>query len=100
METAFNYLDDKIVFFSSDERKWINKLRKLADEHPDECQITVQPENNDGCINARFPAKWLKIAPPIKRNMTDEQRAALSERAKNLFGKKDSADEEETEDDE
>ena len=54
----------------------------------------------DGCINAKFPAKWLKIAPPIKRNMTDEQRAALSERAKNLFGKKDSADEEETEDDE
>ena len=30
IETAVSYDERKIAFFSSDEKKWINKMRKLA----------------------------------------------------------------------
>lgn len=80
IETAVCYDERKIAFFSSDERKWITKIRKLAESRPDECQITVQPEGNDGCINAKFPASWVKIGPPKRMNLTEEQRKAMSER--------------------
>lgn len=82
METACGYLteDNGRAWFSSDEMKWRNRITSLAKEYPDQVKITVWPENNDGCINATFPAKWLKIKPPVKRNFTDEQREALAER--------------------
>lgn len=86
METACGYLtDDKgRAWFSSDEFKWKNRMAKLAEQYPDQVQITVKPEDNDGCLNAYFPAKWLKITPPIKRNMTEEQRMAAAERMRNM----------------
>lgn len=84
IETAVNYDERKIAFFSSDEKKWINRIRKLAEQHPDECQITVQPENNGGCINAKFPAKWLKVSVPRSVSMTEEQRQAAAERMRRM----------------
>ena len=84
IETAVCYDERKIAFFSSDERRWITKIRKLAERYPDECQITVQPEGNDGCINAKFPASWFRVAPPRKMNMTDEQKAAMAERLRRM----------------
>lgn len=62
METCFNYTD-KTAYVSSDEKKWINKVRKLAEQRPDEVEIICQPEENDGCIYAKLPAQWLKINP-------------------------------------
>lgn len=84
IETAVSYDERKIAFFSSDEKKWINKMRKMAEQHPDECQITVQPENNDGCINAKFPDKWLKVSVPRSVNMTEEQRQAAADRLRRM----------------
>ena len=81
METSATYTGGE-MFVSSDERKFINRIRQFAREYPDDVTIIAQPENNDGCIYARMPAKWFSIKPPTKRNFTEEQRAALSERAK------------------
>lgn len=81
METCANYMDDR-MFVSSDERKFINKIRQLAKEYPMDVTIIAQPETNDGCIYAKMPSKWFSIKPPTKRNFTDEQREAMSERAK------------------
>lgn len=78
METCFNYCDTKRAFFSSDERKWINRIRKLYEEHPDEMRMIAEPETNDGCIYVELPASWLKIQPP--RKLTDEEREVLRER--------------------
>ena len=80
METCFNYVDQQKAFFSSDERKWISKIRELAAERPDEVHIICQPETNDGCIYASLPSHYLKLAP--KKKLSDEQRAILSERMK------------------
>ena len=81
METGCGYLsEDRILWFSSDEPKWKNRIEALAKEYPDECVITVRPEKNGGCINAKLPASWLKIKPPKKVNLTMEQRMAAAER--------------------
>ena len=83
METQTGYLsEDHVLWFSSDERKWITRTLKLAEAHPEEVTIKKRPEENDGCIYATMPASWLKIGSPAKRDLTDEQRAAIGARLK------------------
>lgn len=59
--------------------RYISKIKKLAEKHPDECQIVA--ENVDGSVVAHFPVKWIKINSAT-RDLTDEDRRILSERAK------------------
>lgn len=81
METCINTMaNDTHYSFSSDERKWINRIHKLKESYPNDVVICAEPAENDGMIVARFPIKWLKIAPP--RKVSDEQRQAASERFK------------------
>ncbi len=82
IETACEYTDDKVMRVSTDEKKMINRLLRFAKERPDEVEIIRLPEENDGCLYAKCPASYLKITPPPRRNMTDDQRIALQERMK------------------
>ena len=84
METCFNYTEKDHGFFSSDERKFINKVHKLKEQYPDEVRIITEPEENDGCIYCTMPIQWFTIRVPKKRVLTDEQRAELSERMKQI----------------
>ena len=77
METCFNYTGD-VAFFSSDERRWINKIHKLKKSRPDEIEIVKEPEDNDGCIYCKLPYHYLKLQP--KREMSEENRRAAAER--------------------
>lgn len=80
-ETAVGYINvDSYATFSSSEQKWINKILELRESHPDEVKIEYMPENNHGMLLAHIPKSWLKIKAPSKRELTDEQRAAMSER--------------------
>lgn len=80
-ETACDYYScDRHATFCSSETKWINKIRKLHDQYPDEVEITVQPEDNQGMILVHIPKSWFNIRPPRKSNMTEEQRIAAAER--------------------
>lgn len=88
METALDYTDDKVAWFTTDEVKWKRRLDEWALQYPDEVKIRTRPENNDGCMVANIPASWLRIRPPIKRNMTEEQRKAIGERAKMAWSAK------------
>ena len=63
------------------------KLRKLAEKG----LVTDWFQNKDGSIVAHVPARWIKITPP--RELSDEQRAVLSERMKNMRAKKENKDE-------
>ena len=58
----------------------ITRMMKQIAEHPDETEIIKRPEENDGCLYCKVPSTWLKIAPPVKREMSDEQKAAASQR--------------------
>lgn len=80
METCLNYCQTEIAYFSSDERKWINRVHKLKEQYPDEVRIIAEPDNNDGCIYCELPAKWLKVNPPRKMDLTDEQRRDVAKR--------------------
>jgi len=53
-----------------------SRVRKIAEERPDECQIIV--ENTDGSIVAHVPTKWIKVNP--SREMTEEQKDAARQR--------------------
>ena len=78
METSFNYVDKNTAFFSSDERRWIARVRKLAEKRPDVVVILKQPEDNDGCIYARMPPRTLKLSLPAA--MCEEERQVRAAR--------------------
>ena len=81
METTFEYTSKEIANFSSDENRWIKKIRSLAEQYPDLVQIVRDPETNDHCICASFPPSWLKISPPRKVSVDEKGRA---DRIRNL----------------
>lgn len=60
-----------------------NNLRKLNEERPDKCQLKYE-DNDRGYARYYVPKNWVKIAPPRKVNLTDEQRDALRERLRNI----------------
>ena len=73
METCFNYTQKERGYFSSDERKYITKVRKLKEKYPEQVRIIREPENNDGCIYCELPTEWFTIRVPKKMDLTDEQ---------------------------
>ena len=86
METCINYCSNECAYVSSDERHWISVVRKLKEKYPEEVRVIAEPEKNDGCIYATVPIKWVRITPPKKMNLTDEQKAELSVRMKRMHG--------------
>ena len=49
MDTCYNCCEPGKGWFSTDERKWITKIRKLKEAYPDEVEIIKEPNTNDGC---------------------------------------------------
>lgn len=82
METSFerDLSDNQIRWISTDDRSVICRIRKLAAEHPEEVDIKYQPEENGGYLYGTIPRTWLRIGPPPKRTMSEEQKAAAAER--------------------
>ena len=78
-ELSINYLsEDNRATISTDERKWVNRIYKLAEEYPGE--VEIKTVFKDGFVTAQFPKSWIKVKPPAKRNLTEEQREAYAER--------------------
>lgn len=83
METVIEWIEnDTFAWVSSDSRKMINKMRKLAADHPEDVIIKAQPEKNSGMIYVKMPVKYIKFGAPRRYNLTDEQRKAYAERLK------------------
>lgn len=81
-ETCVEYIkgESYLTWYSNDP-KWVNRIRWLAADNAD-----VQIVSDDGqSVLAHCPVSWFKPPKsPIKRNMTDEQRKAASERIKKM----------------
>ena len=84
METCFNYTNKERAYFSTDERKFISKVRRLKEQFPDEVRIIAEPEENDGCLYCELPTAWFTVRVPKKRVLTEEQRQELSDRLKRI----------------
>ena len=81
MENVIEFIENEkraTVTFSKGRFK--TRIRKLAAEHPEECQI--MKENKDGSLLAHIPVSWIKINPT--RQLSDEQRNELAERMKRI----------------
>ena len=86
-ETVFEHLiGQRFYGISTDEMKVRNKLNKLKEQYPDECVCIA--ENEDGSVFYHVPESWVCIRPPKKMNLSDEKRAELAERMKNMRGVK------------
>lgn len=91
-ECNINYCDtDDMISVTLFQRKYINQIIKMHEAHPDEVRI-VSHEN--GVMVAHFPKKYLHISfgERVKREMTEEQRAAAAERLKKARVKKSEID--------
>lgn len=79
-ETVMGYTDqDKFASFCSAEQKWITKILRYKEEHPDEVSIVKLPKENNGYILAYIPKSWFKMSPKRKMNYSDEYRAKLAD---------------------
>lgn len=83
-ETSVEYIKgERYLTWYSDEPKWANRIRQLAADNAD---VNIISDDGEGVL-AHCPVSWFKPPkPPIKRNMTDEQRQAAAERMKNMRG--------------
>lgn len=88
IDTVFNYTDKDVAYFSSTERRWINKMHKLARQHPDKVTILKEPEDNDDCIYVRLPVKALRVQIPKDNDMTEEEKQAFVNRLAGARAKK------------
>lgn len=81
-ETSVEYIKgENYLTWYSDEPKWANRIRQLAADNAD---VNIISDDGEGVL-AHCPVSWFKPPkPPIKRNMTDEQRQAAAERMKNM----------------
>ena len=88
-ETVFECSGDfPHATITSNEQKWVNKLKKLKEQRPDEVQIICLPEDNGGYVLAHVPKTWMKLSPPRAVNYTEEQKEALRERMANARNKR------------
>ena len=66
------FTEEKIATLSLHKKKYVNRIKKLAESRPDEVELV---ENSDGTICATIPLKWIKISP--SRQLTEEQREEI-----------------------
>lgn len=84
-ETTTDHVEgeDFILYYTS-EKKYLNKLRRQIESHPDDVVVKV----DDGhTLGVKLPLSWFKApTPPAKRApMSEEQRELARERMKNLL---------------
>ena len=70
--------NESIVTATITQGRTITKIKRLAERFPDEVEIIHT--NSDGSILAHLPLRAIKINLTTKRELTEEQRLANSER--------------------
>lgn len=75
---------DNYCTIYSNERYWRNFCKRMLEEHPEDCTL-VREYPEDGTIEIRMPMASMRyVRYPTKRELTEEQRQAASERGKKL----------------
>lgn len=87
-ESAVNMVrDDKRTYWYSNYPPEVRKMERFLKDYPDDVKIEKDYRNETGeayGLTVSVPMKWYKTpSAPKKRNLTDEQRAAISQRMRN-----------------
>lgn len=69
---------DERVTITTYHRKFINKLKAISKENPEDVEIIA--ENEDGSICAHASINCIGISPKRKYNLSDERRQELRQR--------------------
>ena len=86
-EFNLNYVDvDDMVCVTAFQKKMINSLLKLAETHED---VRIVAKNENGTIVVHLPKKYVTVrfgnkAAREKKELTEEQKAILSERMRKI----------------
>lgn len=80
VENCIEFLTgDEIVTVTFSSRKWVNKMKQLAEKFPS--QVEIVANNDDGSIVAHIPIECIKIkSPKSEISLSEEQRNNLRER--------------------
>lgn len=88
LEFNLNMTDaDDMVSATVYQAKHMNQLKKLAAAHPDEVKIIKWAKENDGMMVVHLPKKYCKVSfgeARVKRELTEDQKAAARERMKKM----------------
>lgn len=85
-ETVYEHIDGNDTFTITACERWsINMCKRLKEKYPDEVEIVH--ENEDGTLLVHMPYKWMKVKPPKKMNLSEEERAIRAERLKGFRNK-------------
>lgn len=80
-ETCVNfYGNENFLTIYTCQPKWINKVKKMVEKHPDECTILF--DNGRDGIEVQMPVGCFKFSWP--RTMSEENREKARERGKML----------------
>ena len=74
---------DDIATATFQNNRYQSKIRKIAEERPDE--VRIMHENEDGSIRVQFPLKWVKVQP--SRIYTEQERMEMQERGRKHYEK-------------
>ena len=81
-ECNINYVDvDDVVSVTLYEKRYINKVKKLFESHPDE--IRLIETGMKGTICAHLPKKYVHISfgeKRVSKKLSEEQKAKVAER--------------------
>ena len=85
MENVIEFISgEKTATLTIHQGKYKTRIKKLAEEHPDE--VKILSENSEGSILAKIPLSYIKISPP--RKVSDKQKELASQRFKNMWEQK------------
>ena len=84
-ENTIGFIDgDDWIYCELQSRRYINKIKKLQEKHPDD--IVIISESIDGGLSVRLNTERFKFnTPTAKRNMSDEFKQQASERFKKMW---------------
>ena len=76
-ENAIEFLkDQKRATVTFSQGRYISRVKKLAEQHPDKCEIvSISKIAGEGTvICAHIPTAWVRIAPPVVMDLTQDQK--------------------------
>ena len=90
-ETVINFgrNDETVTCWTSDST-WMTKMDKPIEKNPEEFKCTKEETIDGQVVQKRyeFPKKYVSIRSTTRKmNLTDEQRRAMAERARNIQNK-------------
>lgn len=83
LETVYEHERGRDTFTVTAAEPWsIAMIHKLKAKYPE--QVDIRHVNPDGSMVAHLPFEWMRIVPKRKDTLSDEERAARSERMKSF----------------